>query len=753
LKPNLSGQSLRRDEHDTKFAANTAPGADSDTAIQPELAGGYTSPFMQSLASAAEAYETSDLDGDSRVLGLSDKQDRSLAEPMPDLADFYFYPAPEIDIDANETQMLALFERLASQWNALGEEEPFWSVLTQEKYKAANFDDQKRAEFFATGFKDASLIDLFCRRNKVAIKRGICLELGCGVGRVTQHLATIFDKIIAIDISKGNLAECKKMVETLGLSNVETQRLRSPNDLNDLPQFDFLYSIIVLQHNPPPVQKYVLDILFSKISDGGSFLIQAQTFAPSYTFSVHEYLDGPQGTMEMHSLPMHEIMKLARKHKLTICEVLPDNCTGQFGSHTFFGVKESSKISSTEDHFSIDYIQTPPVFDLNCNLRHDLRNLAAGLPIQSPSRIDEQSIQPMQQMTTPKQSLWGKLNSYFNSLLLLTPTRRKVAWLESQFEHGMKRERALINDALDDLQGNKDLIEAIENKYLDLKVSGKHQADELKELQRILRLERTTRQKSFADFDRLLAIYANRNQPASDAALSSLTKTKAPGLQSLLETFYCLLEERYRGSREEIKQRLTIYKKDFEALRARMQSSGPIIDLGCGRGEFVELLRDEGFQVIGIDENEIQLEAARHKGLPVLHCDAQTYLAGIEDESVLAVTGIHIVEHLPFPSLVALMQDIARVVKTGGLTIFETPNPRNLVVGAHTFHFDPTHIKPLPPEVLEILFETLGFVNIETRLMHPSDIFDDAIEQKRLDPYVATLLYGPRDYAVLGIKR
>jgi SAM-dependent methyltransferase len=686
--------------------------------------------------------------------------------PMPDLRDQYFFPAAQIAVDATPAQLKALFARVQLQWQALGEREPFWSVITRNEYKLEQFDDGTRARFFASGAEHAALVDIFCERNAVKVNRGVCVELGCGVGRVTRHLAASFDKVLAIDISEGNLAECRKMAEAHGLANVETRLLLSPEDLKDLPPIDFFYSMIVLQHDPPPVQKYILDILFGKIAEGGGFLFQAQTYAPFDSFSVEDYLAGPLHTMDMHSLPMHEILRLAEKDGLSIREVLPDNWTGRFGSHTFFGVNERVAKASSPARFSIDPVNPARKHDLNSDLRNDLRSFASHLE-ENAMHLEKQTFQsqvaaqaevPEDKGREPQQSFWGTLNSYLNSIKFLTRTRRHIDRLEGDTEHKLAEIAGAVQQKHGDLES---LVARQANE-----MTGRHgtlealfarHEGELKELKQLLRFERTTRQKSFGDFDRRLAAYAYR-QPTEAAADLSLPLAREPfaqelpGLQSLLETFYFLLEERYRGSRDEIKQRLTVYRKDFEALRARLHDSGPIIDLGCGRGELLELLREDGFQVLGIDQNDIQLEAARQKGLPVLHAEASSYLAGLADESVLAVTGIHIVEHLPFPVLTALMQHITRVLKKGGLVIFETPNPRNLIVGANTFHFDPTHIKPLPPEVVEVLFETLGFTNIETRLLHPSDTLDGMIEQKRLDPHIAGLLFGPQDYAVLGIK-
>jgi O-antigen chain-terminating methyltransferase len=218
----------------------------------------------------------------------------------------------------------------------------------------------------------------------------------------------------------------------------------------------------------------------------------------------------------------------------------------------------------------------------------------------------------------------------------------------------------------------------------------------------------------------------------------------------LLESFYVLLEERYRGDRQEIKQRLLVYRNDLRAARERTALIGPVIDIGCGRGELLELLAEDGFQVIGVDSNDIQLEVARRHGGAVVQGDAIDYLRTLEADSVVAVTGIHIVEHIPFPDLIRLMLEVARVLRPGGVALFETPNPRNLIVGATTFHFDPTHIRPLPPEVLEILLETVGFAHVETRPLHPSDTLEYMVKERGLDRHVATLLYGPQDYAAVA---
>jgi 2-polyprenyl-3-methyl-5-hydroxy-6-metoxy-1,4-benzoquinol methylase len=259
------------------------------------------------------------------------------------LADNFLYEPRRIDVDVSEAQKKALFLRLSAQWEKLGLNEPFWSVLTQDRFRAANMDAETLASFYETGANSggAGLVELFCARNQVNVRHGVCLELGCGVGRVTRHLAERFESVIAIDISEGNLRQCALMADRLGLANIECRLLQSPDDLCGLREFDFFFSTIVLQHNPPPIQKLLLDVLLGKIRDGGGFLFQTQTWNRGYSFEVDKYLATPVETMDIHCLPMHEALRLIEKHGLGVREVAIDSWTGLWGSHTFFGCAPS----------------------------------------------------------------------------------------------------------------------------------------------------------------------------------------------------------------------------------------------------------------------------------------------------------------------------------------------------------------------------------------------------------------------------
>lgn len=192
------------------------------------------------------------------------------------------------------------------------------------------------------------------------------------------------------------------------------------------------------------------------------------------------------------------------------------------------------------------------------------------------------------------------------------------------------------------------------------------------------------------------------------------------------DPFYRAFEDRHRGSREAIQQRQRAYLS-FLAPLARLLPGPTLADLGCGRGEWLELVRAEGWSASGVDLDEGMLAACREIGLDVRREDAVSFLQGLPDASVAAVTAFHVVEHLPFDLLHALTAQALRVLRPGGLLILETPNPENLVVGSSAFYMDPTHARPLPPPLLAFLPEFHGFARVKTlRLQEGVSLAGDA---------------------------
>ncbi|HEY9597186.1 MAG TPA: class I SAM-dependent methyltransferase, partial [Cyanophyceae cyanobacterium] len=220
--------------------------------------------------------------------------------------------------------------------------------------------------------------------------------------------------------------------------------------------------------------------------------------------------------------------------------------------------------------------------------------------------------------------------------------------------------------------------------------------------------------------------------------------------QHLLDAFYVAFEEQFRGSREDILNRLKVYLPLIEEAKVGSQDS-PILDVGCGRGEWLELLGESGYTARGIEINKVVVEQCRTRGFDVIESDVIAYLKSLPDATLGAVTGFHIIEHLPLELLIQLLNETRRVLKPGGLTVFETPNPQNILVGSNNFYIDPTHIKPLPSSLIQFLVEHIGFHPVKIINLNP---YEDSfkVNGSELADRFNSYFYGPQDYAVVGYK-
>lgn len=174
------------------------------------------------------------------------------------------------------------------------------------------------------------------------------------------------------------------------------------------------------------------------------------------------------------------------------------------------------------------------------------------------------------------------------------------------------------------------------------------------------------------------------------------------------DSFYRAFEERHRGTREVIKTRLHIYKPFLDPLKLQYPDA-MVFDLGCGRGEWLQVLAEWGFAARGFDTDQGMLAACHETGLRADAIDAIEALQSAADESLAMVSAFHLAEHIPFPDLQRLVSEALRVLKPAGLLVLETPNPENIVVGTAGFYLDPTHHRPLPPGLLAFLPEHYGF--------------------------------------------
>lgn len=213
------------------------------------------------------------------------------------------------------------------------------------------------------------------------------------------------------------------------------------------------------------------------------------------------------------------------------------------------------------------------------------------------------------------------------------------------------------------------------------------------------------------------------------------------------DAFYRSFEEKLRGSRELILSRLTIFRP-FLSLMQVIYPASSAVDLGCGRGEWLELLRDEGFSPLGIDQDDDMLQGCRELNLPAQQGDAVAYLATLPDESRTIISAFHLVEHISFDQLRTVVSEALRVLRPGGLLIMETPNPENIIVATQNFYLDPTHQRPIPLQLLSFLPEYYGFARTKTlRLQELKELAEN--ESPTLNDVLAGV--SP-DYAIIAQK-
>lgn len=237
-----------------------------------------------------------------------------------------------------------------------------------------------------------------------------------------------------------------------------------------------------------------------------------------------------------------------------------------------------------------------------------------------------------------------------------------------------------------------------------------------------------------------------------NSKMNQLVSGPSPHLSESLvaddDAFYLALENRFRGSREEVKTRLQSYLPYIRQAKAGTIERS-VLDLGCGRGEWLELLRDEGYVARGLERNQLMIEYCHGLGLPVVNGDLLDFLRELPDKSVGAITAFHVIEHLPFNTLREMINETYRVLTPGGVVIFETPNPGNLTVATKYFNIDPTHLKLLPDLLMHFLLEYYGFKEVVINFHTPEkELLDTNVSE--IERHAHDVLLGSMEYSVVG---
>lgn len=238
------------------------------------------------------------------------------------------WPGVSVQVDADAATLAAMIERTGAAWTKFGAEEPHWSVLTSPRFKADAIAESE-AEFYQTGEDSLAMFESALDRAGLNLDRShTCFELGCGVGRITAALARRFDRVIGCDISENHLKVARAHMAASGLENVSYFHLDEVGTVQKAPEFDVLLSLIVLQHNPPPIMALLLGLLLGKLRPGGVAYFQVPTYRRDYSFDATEYLRSGAGQMEMHVLPQRAVFEIIEASACSLLEVREDGWTG-----------------------------------------------------------------------------------------------------------------------------------------------------------------------------------------------------------------------------------------------------------------------------------------------------------------------------------------------------------------------------------------------------------------------------------------
>jgi 2-polyprenyl-3-methyl-5-hydroxy-6-metoxy-1,4-benzoquinol methylase len=252
-------------------------------------------------------------------------------------------------------------------------------------------------------------------------------------------------------------------------------------------------------------------------------------------------------------------------------------------------------------------------------------------------------------------------------------------------------------------------------------------------------------QKIKAEYEGLIytELRTLRQKPVPAREALAVTATGAHAEESI-PIDWMRFANAFRGSEERIRANQARYISRFEG------TQGEILDLGCGRGEFLEAAREAGLQARGIDLSQESIALCRSKGLEAEVADIFEYLAAAPDRSVAGLYCSQVVEHLSPSRLPVLIQLLGQKLRPGALAAFETPNPECLAIFATHFYIDPTHTRPVPAVLLRFYLEEAGFGNVEIERLESAIGTVPALAD--LPQSVRESLFGGLDYALFARK-
>ncbi len=317
----------------------------------------------------------------------------------------------------------------------------------------------------------------------------------------------------------------------------------------------------------------------------------------------------------------------------------------------------------------------------------------------------------------------------------------------------------LLRATMDDLKDARErLLRTTMDEVRDIRNEVKDIREEVKDIKDIKEEVKDIRERLLKDVHMDLHLQRNRlDQVLTEIQNAARDGVVSEGIASarerLFDADYYFFENRFRGSREEIKARQSVYAPVFKEVSGRFPGEDPVvIDLGCGRGELLEVLKDSGVRAVGVDSNEAMVYRCREAGLEAVQADAFEYLDSMEDESVAGIVACQVIEHMDAESLSELVRLCFRKLRKGGKAVFETINPESLFA-MKWFYMDLTHKKPVHPASIAFLMETAGFLPPEIMYLSPVPVDTALKETDENAVKLNKVVFGFQDYACIAEKR
>jgi SAM-dependent methyltransferase len=236
-----------------------------------------------------------------------------------------------VQVEGEPEKIDRLLAMVREAWTRLGQTEPHYSVLTGPQFAPDRMTPEREAEFYASGAREIDVLERICQRNGLSFRAGSVLDFGCGLARLGEHLSARFDRYTGVDISPAHLRMATDRLRHLGRGNAELMLL---DDFLAAPErrWDRIVTYLVIQHNPPPVMRWLLLQLLQRLAPGGVALIQFPVQQFGYRFDLDAYLAaGGNRGMEMHALPLRHVFAAVAEAGCQVREVFPDGKTGPLG--------------------------------------------------------------------------------------------------------------------------------------------------------------------------------------------------------------------------------------------------------------------------------------------------------------------------------------------------------------------------------------------------------------------------------------